>query len=86
MIGIAFSLSYAAVMNSATAALPASPGSSVGIVGGFSLILIALGAPAMGALYAQTGSFPLAFALLAAFSLLVFWLTRLIPSDENLGM
>ena len=86
VIGIAFSLSYSAVMNSATAALPASPGSSVGIVGGFSLILIALGAPAMGALYSHTGSFPLAFGLLGMFSLLVFWLTRLIPRQEDIAL
>ncbi len=54
VMGIALSLPYSAVMNTATAALPASPGAAVGMVGGVSLILIALGAPALGSLYART--------------------------------
>ncbi len=86
LIGFAFSLPYSAVMNSATASFPESPGSAVGIVGGFSLILIALGAPAMGALYAQTANFQLAFGLLSVVSLLIFLLTCLIPQHEKLNM
>ncbi len=75
VMGIVLSLPYAAVMNAATAAVPASPGAAIGVVGGLSLILIALGAPALGALYARTESFSLAFGLLGLFALLVFWLT-----------
>jgi hypothetical protein len=82
VLGIALSLPYAAVMNTATAAVPASPGAAIGLVGAVSLILIAAGAPALGALYTQTTSFSLAFGLLGAFALLVFWLTRLIRSEE----
>ncbi|ETW99154.1 MAG: hypothetical protein ETSY2_41420, partial [Candidatus Entotheonella gemina] len=83
VMGMALSLPYSAVMNTATAALPASPGAAVGMVGGVSLILIALGAPALGSLYSRTESFSLAFGLLGAFSLLVFWLTRWVRGEEE---
>jgi nitrate/nitrite transporter NarK len=82
VMGIALSLPYAAVMNTATASVPASPGAAVGLVGAVSLVLIASGAPALGALYARTENFSLAFGLLGAFALLVFWLTRRIRSQE----
>lgn len=78
VMGIALSLPYAAVMNTATASVPASPGAAVGLVGAISLVLIASGAPALGALYARNENFSLAFGLLGAFALFVFWLTRLI--------
>ncbi len=83
VMGIALSLPYSAVMNTASAAVPESPGAAVGIVGSVSLILIAAGAPAMGALYSRTESFSLAFGLLGAFCFLVFWLTRLIRGEEE---
>jgi len=53
------------------------------LVGALSLILIAVGAPALGALYARTENFSLAFGLLGAFALLVFWLTSLIREEET---
>jgi len=83
VIGIALSLPYSAVMNTATAALPESPGAAVGIVGSVSVVLIALGAPALGFVYFQTDSFSLAFGLLAGFSFLIFWLARLIRGEED---
>jgi nitrate/nitrite transporter NarK len=83
VMGGALSLPYSAVMNTAAAAVPGSPGAAVGIVGGVSLILIAAGAPALGAVYSRTESFSLAFGLLGAFAFLVFWLTRLIRDDEE---
>ena len=86
VMGVALSLPYSAVMNTATAALPASPGAAVGMAGGVSLVLIALGAPALGALYSRTESFSLAFGLLGAFSFLVFWLTRLVRGEEEFGV
>ncbi len=84
VMGIALNLPYAAIMNTATAAVPASPGAAIGIVGSASLILIAVGAPALGALYSQVKSFSLAFGLLGLFSFLVFWLTRLINPEKGI--
>jgi nitrate/nitrite transporter NarK len=83
VMGVALSLPYSAVMNTASAAVPASPGAAVGIVGAISLILIAAGAPTLGALYARTESFSLAFGLLGAFAFVVFWLARLIRGQEE---
>jgi nitrate/nitrite transporter NarK len=83
VMGVALSLPYSAVMNTASAAVPASPGAAVGIVGAISLVLIAAGAPALGALYARTESFSLAFGLLGAFCFVVFWLTRLLRRHEE---
>jgi nitrate/nitrite transporter NarK len=83
VMGVALSLPYSAVMNTASAAVPASPGAAVGIVGAISLILIAAGAPTLGALYAHTESFSLAFGLLGAFAFVVFWLARLIRGQEE---
>ena len=83
VMGVALGLPYSAVMNTASAAVPASPGAAVGIVGAISLVLIAAGAPAMGALYSRTDSFSLAFGLLGAFCFVVFWLTRLLRRQEE---
>jgi nitrate/nitrite transporter NarK len=83
VMGVALSLPYSAVMNTASAAVPASPGAAVGMVGAISLILIAAGAPTLGALYARTASFSLAFGLLGAFAFVVFWLARLIRGQEE---
>ena len=83
VMGVALSLPYSAVMNTASAAVPASPGAAVGIVGAISLVLIAAGAPALGALYSRTESFSLAFGLLGAFCFVVFWLTRLLRRQEQ---
>jgi len=83
VLGVALSLSYSAVMNTASAAVPASPGAAVGMVGAISLIFIAAGAPTLGALYARTESFSLAFGLLGAFAFVVFWLARLIRGQEE---
>jgi nitrate/nitrite transporter NarK len=83
VMGIALSLPYSAVMNTATAALPESPGAAVGVVGSFSIVLIALAAPALGFVYLHTASFSLAFGLLGAFSFMVFWLTRLLRGEED---
>jgi cyanate permease len=60
-------------MNTTGAALPGAPGAAVGLVSGVGVLAIAVGAPAVGALFASTGSFSLPFGLLAAFSLLGFW-------------
>ena len=78
IMGAALNLPYAALMNTAAAIVPSSPGAAVGLVGAVSLILIAVGAPALGALYARTATFSLAFGLLGAFALSVFGLMRLI--------
>jgi nitrate/nitrite transporter NarK len=83
VMGVALSLPYSAVMNTASAAVPASPGAAVGMVGAISLSLIAAGAPTLGALYARTESFSLAFGLLGAFAFVVFWLARLIRGQEE---
>jgi nitrate/nitrite transporter NarK len=83
VLGVALSLPYSAVMNTASAAVPASPGAAVGMVGAISLIFIAAGAPTLGALYARTESFSLAFGLLGAFAFVVFWLARLIRGQEE---
>lgn len=83
VMGIALSMPYSAVINTATAALPESPGASVGVVGSLSIVLIALAAPALGFIYSQTASFSLAFGLLGAFSFMVFWLTRLLRGEED---
>jgi nitrate/nitrite transporter NarK len=83
VLGVALSLPYSAVMNTASAAVPASPGAAVGIVGTISLIFIAAGAPTLGTLYARTESFSLAFGLLGAFAFVVFWLARLIRGQEE---
>jgi nitrate/nitrite transporter NarK len=82
VLGVALSLPYSAVMNTASAAVPASPGAAVGMVGAISLIFIAAGAPTLGALYGRTESFSLAFGLLGAFAFVVFWLARLIRGQE----
>jgi nitrate/nitrite transporter NarK len=83
VLGIVLNMPYSAVMNTATAALPASPGAAIGIVGTVSIVLIALGAPGIGALLELTGSFALVFGLLAAFSLAVFLLTRFLRGEEE---
>lgn len=83
ILGIALSIPYSAVMNTATAALPASPGAAVGIIGTVSVVLVSLGAPALGSLYWFSGSFPLVFGLLGIFSLLIFGLSRLIQGEEE---
>jgi len=72
-LGIAFNAPYAALMNTTGAALPRAPGAAVGLVSGIGVLAIAVGAPAVGALLASTGSFSLPFGLLAVFSVLGFW-------------
>lgn len=83
VMGIALSVPYSAVMNTATTALPESPGAAVGIIGTVSLVLIALGAPALGFIYLHTASFSLAFGLLGGFAFMIFWLTWLIRGEEE---
>jgi predicted MFS family arabinose efflux permease len=72
-LGIAFNAPYAAVMSTTGAILPRAPGAAVGLVSGVGVLAIAVGAPAVGALFASSGGFSLPFGSLAAFSLLVFW-------------
>ena len=86
IMGAALSLPYAALMNTAAASVPGSPGAAVGLVGAGSLILIAVGAPALGALYARTANFSLAFGLLGAFALLVFGLMRHIRHEKTAAL
>lgn len=85
-MGIALSLPYSAVMNTASAALPGSPGAAVGMVATTSLILIAAGAPALGAIYSRSESFSLPFGLLGGFCLLVFWIAHRIRGEEELSL
>jgi nitrate/nitrite transporter NarK len=73
LLGVALSAPYAAVMHTAAAILPRAPGAAVGLVSGLGVLGIALGAPAVGALFASTGSFTVPFGALAAYSLLVLW-------------
>lgn len=75
-MGMTMSVPYSAVMNTASAALPRSPGAAVGLVGGLALMMIAVGAPAVGALYTRTETFSFPFALLGVFCLLVFWMSH----------
>src|SRR5216683_1388115 len=70
-LGVALSAPYAAVMHTTGAILPRAPGAAVGLVSGLGVLGVALGAPAVGALFASTGSFTLPFGALAAYSLLV---------------
>jgi nitrate/nitrite transporter NarK len=72
-LGIVFAAPYAAVMNTASAAVPRAPGAAVGLVSAVALLIISFVAPAVGAVFSAAGSFSLAFGALAAFSLLVFW-------------
>lgn len=72
-LGVAFSAPYAAVMHTTGVLLPRAPGAAVGLVSGVGVLGIAIGAPAVGALFAATDGFALPFGALAAFSLLVFW-------------
>jgi nitrate/nitrite transporter NarK len=72
-LGVAFNAPYAAVMSTTGAILPRAPGAAVGLVSGVGVLAIAVGAPAVGALFASSGGFSLPFGSLAAFSLLVFW-------------
>jgi predicted MFS family arabinose efflux permease len=60
-------------MHTTAAILPRAPGAAVGLVSGLGVLGIALGAPAVGALFASTGAFTLPFGALAAYSLLVLW-------------
>jgi len=73
LLGAALSAPYAAVMHTTAAILPRAPGAAVGLVSGLGVLGIALGAPAVGALFASTGSFTVPFGVLAAYSLLVLW-------------
>lgn len=73
-LGVALSAPYAAVMNTTGAVLPRAPGAAVGLVSGVAVLAVSVAAPAVGALFASTGSFSLPFGLLAAFSLLVLWM------------
>jgi NNP family nitrate/nitrite transporter-like MFS transporter len=73
LLGVALSAPYAAVMHTTAAILPRAPGAAVGLVSGLGVLGIALGAPAVGALFASTGGFTLPFGALAAYSLLVLW-------------
>ena len=54
-----------------------------GSLGAVSLVLIAVGAPTLGALYTRTESFSIAFGLLGAFCFVMFWLTRLLRRQEE---
>ena len=72
-LGVAFAAPYAAVMNSASGAVPRAPGAAVGLVSAVALLIISALAPAIGAVFASAGSFSPAFGALAALSLLVFW-------------
>jgi len=72
-LGVAFNAPYAAVMHTTGVILPRAPGAAVGLVSGVGVLGIAVGAPAVGALFASTGGFSLPFGSLAVFSLLVFW-------------
>jgi predicted MFS family arabinose efflux permease len=60
-------------MHTTAALLPRAPGAAVGLVSGQGVLGIALGAPAVGALFASTGAFTLPFGALAVYSLLVLW-------------
>ncbi|MFQ5828150.1 MAG: nitrate/nitrite transporter [Candidatus Methylomirabilia bacterium] len=83
-MGITMSIPYSAVMNTASAALPRSPGAAVGMVGGLALLMIAIGAPAVGALYTWTETFSFPFGLLGVFCLLIFWMAhRISPRAER---
>jgi predicted MFS family arabinose efflux permease len=75
-LGVAFNAPYAAVMHTTGAILPRAPGAAVGLVSGVGVLGISIGAPVVGALFASTGGFSLPFGVLAAFSLLVFWVLR----------
>ncbi len=72
-LGVAFNAPYAAVMHTTGALLPRAPGAAVGLVSGIGVLGVAVGAPAVGALFASTDGFALPFGALAAFSFLVFW-------------
>ncbi len=72
-LGVAFNAPYAAVMQTTGALLPRAPGAAVGLVSSVGVLGVAVGAPAVGALFASTGGFALPFGALAAFSLLAFW-------------
>jgi NNP family nitrate/nitrite transporter-like MFS transporter len=73
LLGVALSAPYAAVMHTTAAILPRAPGAAVGLVSGLGVLGIAVGAPAVGALFASTGSFTVPFGVLGAYSLLVLW-------------
>ena len=60
-------------MQTTGALLPRAPGAAVGLVSSVGVLGVAVGAPAVGALFASTDGFALPFGALAAFSLLVFW-------------
>ena len=72
-LGVAFNAPYAAVMHTTGALLPRAPGAAVGLVSGVGVLGVAVGAPAVGALFASSDGFALPFGALAVFSLLVFW-------------
>jgi len=82
-IGIALSLPYSAVMNTAGASLPESPGAAVGLVSTITTLMISVGAPALGAIYTRTASFSVPFGVLAVFCLLVFWMADRIQGEEE---
>jgi nitrate/nitrite transporter NarK len=76
ILGWSASLGYAAVITLATRIHPDAAGTALGIIGGFSMTAIVVGAPLAGALYGSSGSFTPAFgtlALLPALALLACW-------------
>jgi NNP family nitrate/nitrite transporter-like MFS transporter len=83
VLGLALSVPYAAVMNGASAVLPASPGAAVGIVSALALAVMAVAAPAVGAAFRETGSFSAPFAALALLGALVAWAAGRLHTEES---
>jgi len=78
-LGIGCGVPYAAVFNRAAALFPGRAGAAMGFVNMVGIVMILVGAPAVGYLADLSGQFRISFYILGAFSLLAAAAARAIP-------
>jgi nitrate/nitrite transporter NarK len=78
LLGVGCGLPYAALFNRAAALFPGRAGAAMGLVNMLGIVMILVGAPAVGWVADWTGSFHAAFLALAAFCAIVLSVSLLI--------
>jgi nitrate/nitrite transporter NarK len=81
-MGLGCGLPYAAIFNRAAALFPAGAGAAMGLVNTIGVVMILVGAPAVGYLADWTGNFRASFYALGAFSLIAAATAYAIPERK----
>ena len=81
MLGLGSGLPYAALFNRAVALFPGRGGAAMGLVNMLGIIMILAGAPIVGKLVDNTGTFSSAFVSLGIFVAVAFVTSFLIKKD-----